>query len=423
MYSTYLAPTERPVDSLAIKRALLMFDRVWIPDPDDRDFFPPMAVWNAMSGGVMPVAINDGNPVRLLGKAPGFDGDFDRVMEEVSIARREGIVDVITSFDRTEQEGSVLIGAIPTGGYPLNTEFLLWAYRNLARDNEALVTAVADDKALWALGDDIIKELGSTKCTADCKINDSDAPPIIVGPLSREDLRGAVTEIARGRLASVMKSVGFCAAKQMVPTFNAPNFAGTAAYIAGRAAKVIDGVAEFDTDWALRNRVLRIAHQEYVDDEVLAKLTVDDVLKLRTKAWGEHSERRDAMLQSVAELARETKSSLDFDVQVVAKISDYRKSFDDIVNERKALNFGVRCEFAKVALGAIGAISSGAAISAMSQVQNAVGAGALLLAGCLYVIDQIKDFKPIRDNLISAEQEFQDNACLGINNFYKAFSP
>src|SRR5437660_12569919 len=130
IYETFIAPKERPNTALEIKRALLSFDKIYIADPNDRDLFPPQAFMTAI--GMPPLmGINTG-PVRPLGKVPGYDSAFDKLMSDIDIARRQGLIDVIASYDRSMSDRAT-IGAVLMGGYPLNAQFMLWAYRNIAR--------------------------------------------------------------------------------------------------------------------------------------------------------------------------------------------------------------------------------------------------------------------------------------------------
>lgn len=48
MLSTLLAPTEAVTSSLEVKRALLTYDTVYIPHPEDREFFPKKALFPMM---------------------------------------------------------------------------------------------------------------------------------------------------------------------------------------------------------------------------------------------------------------------------------------------------------------------------------------------------------------------------------------
>ena len=293
IYETFISPTERPTTSLAIKRALLSFDKVHVADPQDRDYFPPQAFAIAM--GMPPIFGFNMGPVRPLGKVPGYDAAFDQTMSEVDRARREGLVDIVASYDRTTSDQFTL-GAVLLGDYPLNPNFLLWAYRTIGRDNDVLTSAIADDRALFDLPDEMIGTLGLANCRADGGINDDPALPVLVGSLAREHLRETLSNIARARVASVIKSIGLCVSKKMIPFFDDAPYGAVAGRIAARANDVIDRVSEHDPLWAGRAQVLRIAHEEYIDDEILQRMPIDHVLQLRTKAWGEQASAREEML-------------------------------------------------------------------------------------------------------------------------------
>jgi hypothetical protein len=109
IYETFISPTEAPNTARELKRALLTFDKVHIADPRDRDFFPPQAFAIAM--GMPPIFGFNMGPVRPLGKIPGYDNAFDRLMDEIDIARRQGLVDVISSYDLKTSEQATL-GAV-----------------------------------------------------------------------------------------------------------------------------------------------------------------------------------------------------------------------------------------------------------------------------------------------------------------------
>ena len=286
IYEAFVAPTESPNTALEIKRALLTFDKVYIADPGDRDLFPPQAFMVAI--GMPPImGINTG-PVRPLGKIPDYDNRFDQLMSDIDIARRQGLIDVISSYDRSTSDRAT-IGAVMMGNYPLNPQFMLWGYRNIARDNEVIRLAITGDDDLFSRTDDKIKSLAISQCGADGGINKDPAMSPLEGSLLRETLRIPLSSIARARLASVIKSIGFCAAKQMVPYFGKPSFASLAGRIALRANDVIDRVTSHDPFFASRAEVLRIAHEEYIDETILDKMSIDDMIALRTCAWGQWS--------------------------------------------------------------------------------------------------------------------------------------
>ena len=413
IYEAFVAPTESPSTALEIKRALLTFEKVYIPDPGDRDLFPPQAFMSAM--GMPPImGINIG-PVRPLGKTPDYDNRFDQLMSEIDIARRQGLIDVISSYDRSSSD-QMTIGAVLMGNYPLNPRFMLWGYRNIARDNEVIRSAIAGDDTLFNKTDDEIKALAITQCSADGGINDDPAMLPLEGNLLREMLRIPLSSIARARLASVIKSIGFCAAKQMVPYFGKPSFASLAGRIALRANDVIDRVTTHDPFFASRAEVLRVAHEEYIDETILEKMAIDDVIALLTAAWGDQASARDEMLRSIAQLSKETSDKPSFAEVVRERIQQYRAVAEGLERERAKLKLQIRCEVVKAAGGI--ATGEGLSVGLLSQLQSAIGAATTLVAGCIYVADKIKDYAPVISQLKATEAQFKDDAAFGLHNFF-----
>jgi len=418
--SAYLAPTEEPVSLIDVKRALLTFDRVCIADPNDRDLIPPQSFMLAL--GMPPIFGFNMGAVRPLGKFDDYDNAFDRLMDRLQIARRQGVIDVVSTYDlATSSQGT--IGAVLMGDYPLNPRFMLWAYRAVAREPEVLTAAIAGDKRLMSLSEDNFESLSITGSSADGAINDDPELPLLDGEFSREWLRRLLTCIARARVASTMKSIGFCASKDLVPVFGNSNFDALVGLFAARATQVIDRVAEEDPYWQTRNRVFNIAHSEYINDEILSEMPIDEVLKLRSKAWGEQAKARDELLHAVAELAREAINENDFDQVVRDKIRAYRTVAEDVKRQRSMLSFSINCELIKGAGGVAAPIMAGTVADGfLSQMQTAIGAGTVLLAGCLWAVSRVQELKPLSEQLRSVETEFQDNVCFGLHNFYRGLA-
>lgn len=414
IYETFIAPTERPTSSLDIKRALLTFDKVNIADPDDRDFFPPQAFIAAM--GMPPIVGVNFGPVRPLGKTKDYDSCFDQLMSEIDVARRQGLIDVVPSYDRSTSK-QVTFGGVFLGGYPLNPKFLLWAYRNFLRDGVALKLAIEGDAQLFAENEDAIRAIEVAGCAADGSIYDDPALPLLDGMFSRENLRGAYSNIGRARVAAVIKSIGFCASKNLVPFFGDARQGAIARLIAVRANDVIDKVAEIDPSWANRTEVLKVAHEEYIDDEVLKGMSIDDVLRLRTRVWGQQAEARDGLLRSASQIAREVAGTEAFSDAVRKRIVEYRNIANEVTKERSRLKFKVKCDVVATLAG----VASGQTVSLglLSQLQSAIGAATTLLAGCIYAATKAKEYGPVIENLKQAEMEFQDNAAFGLHNFYE----
>ena len=236
------------------------------------------------------------------------------------------------------------------------------------------------------------------------------------GDLLRETLRTQLSSIARARLASVIKSIGFCAAKQMVPYFAQPSFASLAGRIALRANDVIDLVATHDPFFASRAEVLRVAHEEYIDEAILDKMSIDDVIALRTAAWGEQATARDEMLRSIAELSKGAPDKSFFAEAIRDRIQKYRSVAEGVERERAKLRLQIKCEVVKAA----GGLTTGGGVSAglLSQIQSAIGAATTLVAGCIFVASKVKDYVPVISQLKASEAQFKDDAAFGLHNFF-----
>jgi hypothetical protein len=413
IYETFISPTETPNTARELKRALLTFDKVHITDPRDRDLFPPQALSIAM--GMPPIFGFDMGPVRPLGKIPGYDNAFDKLMDEIDYARRQDLVDVISSYDLSTSEQAT-IGAVLLGDYPLNSAFLLWAYRNLGRDMLTLKAALEGDEYLFSLADEDISAMEVASCRADGGINDDPALPALEGSLSREVLRSQFSNIARARLASVIKTVGFCASKRMVPMFGNAAYGAVAAQIARRANDVLDKVSDHDSYWSSRAQMLKVAHAEYIDEGVLDAMSIDDVLKLRTRAWGAQANAREELMTSIADLSKEIGDGEAFFAAARDRISNYRKKAEELEVQRASLGLKIKCDITTAAAGVV----SGAAgsVGFLTQLQSAIGVGTTLLAGCIYAADKIKDYAPAVQQLKAAEAEFKYDAAFGLHNFY-----
>ncbi|RVT93329.1 hypothetical protein [Sphingomonas crocodyli] len=416
--NAYLAPAESPPTEVEVKRALLTFDKIFIADPSDRDFIPPQSFMLAMGMPALFGGKLGGQSARCLGKTQNYDNRFDELLEVLKPARADGLIDVVSTYD-LQTEKQFTIGAVLMGDYSLNPEFMLWSYRNVGRDNDVLVAAVSGDKELMSLPDELIQELAAPNGWADNRINDDPQLPDLQGNLEREQLREVLSQIARGRIASTMKAIGYCAAKDLVPVFAGDQPSRIAGSFARRAADVIDIVAEDDPHWLLRNRVLNIAHGEYLNEEVLQKMSIDDVLKLRTSAWGRQAEGRDDLLRSVSDLAKLGGDSEAFDKTVADRINDYRLRSAEVEKQRRGLQFKTNCELVKGTAGTMSSILvPGAAAGFLGHMQSAIGAATLLLAGCMWSVGKIQDRREAREALTNAEEDIGGDICLGLHSFY-----
>jgi hypothetical protein len=332
IYRTLMGPSETPPTLREVKRALLTFDKVLITDPKDRDIIPPQAFMIAL--GLPPFMGGNFGPVRPLGKSPDYDNEFDKLLDECKQARNNGVLDVISTYAHDDR---FTIGAVLMGDYPLNPRTMLAIYRTLARDNEFLITAIQNDGILKK-DTDYLQAITVPNCSADGSINNDPGMPLINGDMSSPALRTALTNIARGRLSATIKTIGYCAAKELVPFFSNVFQHSLSRKIVANANRVIDEVGAEDEYWINRSRALRVAHEEFLDENVLDEMSVGDILQLRTKAWGEQANARDGLMKSVAEISREVGPTNEFEEKCKEKIRKYKYEAEKLERERSALS-------------------------------------------------------------------------------------
>jgi hypothetical protein len=250
---------------------------------------------------------------------------------------------------------------------------------------------------------------------ADGKINDAPPSPDVTFRIANENLREPLSNVARARIGHTIKLTGFCMTKGLVPHGAHQWHDSILRTFLRNSAEFIDRIAEVDPYWNHRNRALKLVHDEYLEVTRLDQLSVEDVLKLRTAAWGRQAEARDALFDAVGQIARNASEEADFDKAVFEQIRDYRQKAAEVEDERAALLFKVNCEVGKAVLAGGGALTAAGAIATLG---TGLGAAAALLAATSFALQKFQDLKPIADELRKAEGEFKSDARFGIHNFY-----
>lgn len=414
MRSALLIPSERPPTLRDLKAALLTYDTVKLLDPDDRDLFPSTGFGIAL--GMPPViSMPSSNPVRRIGKAPGYDDDFAAVVDAARAAISQGSVSVVRTYQPPSPE--IRIGMVDLGGFPLDLSMLLSLFRTAAADPIFLAAAVQNDRWLFDVPERIWA-IAEARGDADGTINDIPPLPDITFALANEDLREPLSNVARARIGHTIKLTGFCMTQGLVPHGAHQWHDSILRTILRNSAKFIDQISEVDPYWNCRNRALKLVHDEYLDIARLDELSVEAVLKLRTAIWGRQAEARDALFDAVGQIARDASEEADFDKAVSEQIRDYRQKAAEVEDERVALHFRVNCEIGKAVLGGAGALTAAGAIATLG---TGLGAAAALLAAAYFALQQYQDLKPVADQLRQAEAEFKSDARFGIHNFYDRF--
>jgi hypothetical protein len=145
---------------------------------------------------------------------------------------------------------------------------------------------------------------------------------------------------------------------------------------------------------------------------------VEDVISLRTKAWGDQAIARELLMKSIADMSTELRNASDFEASCKDKIRDYRSEAEELERERATLMYKIKCE---VGIG-IGSLGTLAGAGAIAQIQTAIGATTALLAGCIFALHKLKEYGPAIKDLRGAEEAFKDTAGFGLHQFYNSLS-
>lgn len=407
IYQALLAPTETPHSLREIKRALLTYDKVFLIDPDDRDVIPSNAFMSTILG--MPLFGFNMGAVRPSGKIRNYDDQFTKTLEFSKKAIDQGLIEIQSTYQKAE-ENQFTIGGVPTGGYPLNTQFVFWLYRSMASDPGFLSEATLGIEH-YAANLDEHPDL-ALKGIGDGAINDIAALPLL-GKSNDSELDTALSNIARSRIASFIKYSGYCEAKNLIPVFSSPAYFGIANRLLKNATRTFES-EDGDRYWSKRNRVLNFCHEEFLVDEKLDALSISDVISLRTKAWGQQARAREELFRSVFTLAREIESDDDFSKRVAPLIQKYRETSEEVVREREKLRFELKCDLGKATL-ALGTAITGL----ISQLESpAASVGLTLAAGGMWAFDEAKRYVPALKELRAQEDDMKRGAGFGLHNYF-----
>ncbi|MDQ9171726.1 hypothetical protein Q8A64_15030 [Oxalobacteraceae bacterium R-40] len=406
IYDALIVPTETPSTLREIKRALLTYDQILLIDPSDRELFPRQAFIAATRG--MPFAMDLG-PVRPMGKGIGYDERFERTLEYCKTAVSQNTLKVISTFTAPKANG-ITIGGAPLGGYPLNPADIYQFYRSLASSQDLLTDVIGHDA--YALKRELQNTdgLAMTGLADNSDVGGTSLP--IAEVVENEQLAEPLTQIARARIGAILKYSGYCEAKSLVPIFGAPSYTRALGRILNRARTFLDaGTTE---DQFRRSRVLDLAHEEFLVDERLDALSVDDVLRLRSTAWGQQAVAREHLFEAIFKIADSSREDDAFLEAAAKEIQDYRKASESLVRERESLGMSIKCD-----LG-IGALKGGiATVGLMSLIESPLQSIAMTLAaGGVLSLEKAKEYVPKWREIQAQTADLKRGAGFAFYDFY-----
>jgi hypothetical protein len=408
IYEALIVPHESPPTLRQIKRALLTYDKVILIDPADRELFPRNAFFMAIMGS--PIIGIDTGPVRPMGKTIGYDERFEETLDFCRSAVVQQVLTVASTFNVPQRAG-VTLGGVPLGGYPLNPTLVYQLYRGLASSQELLAASLDGDVAR------LRQELQTTdglamKGAADGSLNQGPVLPI-AEVVSNNECFEQLTQIARARIAALLKYCGFCEARNVVPVFGTPFYGKVLASILARARAFL-AAGDRDGTHIRRSRVLDLAHEEFLVDERLDPLSVDEVLRLRSAAWGHQAKAREQLFEAIFRIAESSSNDGSFLERAAAEIREYRKASEALVRERVSLHMSIKCDLGVGALA-----GSTALIGLLSQLESPLQSIAITLAaGGVWGLERAKEYVPKLQEIQAQTAELKRGAGFAVHDFY-----
>jgi hypothetical protein len=408
IYEALLVPTESPPTLREIKRALITYDKVALVDPGDRELFPRNAFATAIMG--TPLFGIDTGPVRPMGKVVAYDDRFERTLDFCKPAVSQRLLEVKSTYV-AEDQSQVTIGAVPTGGYPLNPRFVYLLYRGLAQSQDFLRAALRHD--LPRLESQLLAHPGLALAGfADGSVNQG--PKLPIADIVATNVNGeALTQIARARLGAIVKYSGYCEAKNLVPVFGMLAYSDVLVRLLDRTRQFL-AAGDEGGSYMRRNRVLDLAHEEFLVDERLDGLSVEDIIRLRTKAWGDQATARERLFASAFEIAESVKHDSSFHAKAQEIIRDYRRASEELVRERGALQHAIKCDIATGSLG--GGVAIAGLISQLESPLTSVGV--TLAAATIWALERAKEYVPKIKELQAQTAELKRGAGFALHDFY-----
>jgi hypothetical protein len=237
----------------------------------------------------------------------------------------------------------MMIGSIPVPAGVAPPAWVLWAFRSLASKNEYLRAACVGIPNFEELRRQDLNVLAPGGAALD--INFGNLPT--VAPLDDEalpaDLGSAIRLLAAARLAAIVRSIGMCEVTGLHPFSTDVGVSAVLDRIQEEASRSLEAQLAVDgeSDVVRRGkRVERLLFEQLLPDVVLDSMSVSDVIKSRTVAWGRAGEHRAAFFSAIRRLSEDAGSDEEFDRAVRKEIDAYMKDREGLAGEWK--KFGLQ---------------------------------------------------------------------------------
>lgn len=321
-----LIPTEQAPTVDEIKRALLSFEEVHLLSPEDRELIPPVAFMSAAGGAAglpIPIGVSIGS-VLPLPKIESFDDDFARTMEAVD---RAGAAHCVLVKPTPKFADGFFLGGFPMpDGWPDPT-WTLQTFRQLASSQDYL-RAAAKSFSNWQQR---IPELEKLRPEGQGLISSNTLPDLGTLGWGNDPAAELMDRLAAARLSGIVKAFGMCAVQGAHIFTTDPGAEAVLRHVADAVASVAGEDEDRDDSLGLYvSLTQRVILKEGMKTDVLRDMTVRDVVRLRTKAWGKAQEERSRFLSQVTKIAAESKSARDFERRIEVEATAYLRARSDL---------------------------------------------------------------------------------------------
>jgi hypothetical protein len=326
--SALVIPTERVPTLLDIKRALLSYDRIVLSSPEDRELISPQHFWAASSPIPLPIGVDVG-PIKPLGKVPEYDDYFQKLTEGCSIAIKQGSL-IVRSVPNYEND--FYIGNKPPPSGEPNPRFVYQVYRALATDANIVAAISRGLEHLPPMSEEAVDAL-VPKGVDDGNITYLPEKALYPGFATSIEEKVLLTRLSHARLGSLVKGLAICEIHGLQPYTSDVGIASVIQMLDLRASEKISAVTERETDKVILSKLgwlHEIIISEFIDATVLNELSITQVLKLRSKAWGKAGEARASLYTALRKLAISDASKDEFENAARYALSDYRTARSEL---------------------------------------------------------------------------------------------
>lgn len=393
-----LVPSEQPPSLMDIKRALLTYDQVHVVHPDDRELIPPMS-YHWAAGGMPPLFAMSVGPVRPLGKVPGYDSAFERLLQDCDGAVRQGSL-VVRPAPLHSEGFAIGHVPLPPGIPPPPKTYAI--YRALTSNHELVAAASRGLDLLDVHSEadlEAIAPPGADDYDVRTSIDGNELPlahpprALFPGFVASEELRPPLTRACYARLGAVTNALLLAEIHDLIPFTTHTGAAAVMQVLDRNVASVVDDLVQADDNDGEVLRRMRwlesYVFAEFLDHAALEEMSVADVLKLRTKAWGKDGEARVQLAKTLRGLARETANYDAFRSSCSTVLETYQRARADLDHELTRLRVKILAEFG------MGLAKTGGLATVTAALHKLLAAGspevALVLGGAYQFLKMTKE--------------------------------